>query len=486
MEQLLKTLLHTTSDQMWVEFRKASSLLKGLHPELTPLVEYVHKFQLNHDIVPDLEAAINHHRGVNDEKTLKILEEWSAQSYQPLSRVQFVSHLEQVQRDTLLTSLVAKTGGIHDKLSALATTDNESLLAALDDHMTELRVLQTQAQGEDTAEQSILFGSHDEDGLRRIYSRIQKSQQGEDGLYFDIGLPPIKDELQIKRGDLIFLGGFISHGKSILLRYALYHLVVYKGLNAAFVTLEMSHDLVRPLFSILHANNKEIFPGTPVINYTKFKNGELSEEEEDFLFNVAEHDLLNNPNYGTLVVNQPRNSRYSLEDFDFWVKDLEKNVMPVHVVGLDYLTLMWPVQGNRGKPEPLDYNNMIKAMKNIALSHRNAKGVTRGFIAIVPAQISRRGYDEAQKNEGKYEVAAFAQFSEIERSADVLMTVLMDDEARTLNQLKVQVLKNRDGALPLLGDPFSVSCNLANGFGISAIDAFSVEQTVEIFKSIDI
>jgi hypothetical protein len=155
----------------------------------------------------------------------------------------------------------------------------------------------------------------------------------------------------------------------------------------------MSHDAVRGLFALMHGNNKTEYPNTPYIAYDDWKAGTLTAEQKDFLFYVADYDLRNNPKLGTLYINQPNKAKFRMSDLEASLLALETQ-MPVHVCIVDYLTLMWPLEGDRGHPDRTDYNDLIKRFKNLLITHRDVRGNVAPMLGItgppnLPARLRR-------------------------------------------------------------------------------------------------
>ena len=146
--------------------------------------------------------------------------------------------------------------------------------------------------------------------------------------------------------------------------------------------------------------------------------------------------------------------------------------------------MFYPLANERSRPDRSDYNQMIKEYKNLLLTHKNVRGELAPLIGISPAQISRKGLLDCLKNDGIYTTDAFAEYSEIEKSADLLFTVLMTEEMKVLSQMRLQNLKGRDtGTYP---DPITLSVDLEHGHGISTIKEQSQEEIISAIQSLDI
>jgi len=101
-----------------------------------------------------------------------------------------------------------------------------------------------------------------------------------------------------------------------------------------------------------------------------------------------------------------------------------------------------------------------------------------------PCQISRKGYEDAVKNDNFYELTALKKYSELETSGDVILTSLFTPEMRQSMQVKLQNLKNRDGAVVI--EPVDLHCDLTGGYGISELESRTEEEIVETLQSLDI
>jgi hypothetical protein len=74
-------------------------------------------------------------------------------------------------------------------------------------------------------------------------------------------------------------------------------------------------------------------------------------------------------------------------------------------------------------------------------------------------------FDACLKAEGRYDITAFTDYSEIEKSADHLFTCLMTPDMKNTNQMRLQHLKNRDG--PVIADPVEIYIDFKHGLRVS-------------------
>ena len=73
------------------------------------------------------------------------------------------------------------------------------------------------------------------------------------------------------------------------------------------------------------------------------------------------------------------------------------------------------------------------------------------------SQINRQGYLKAKKNNGMYDMTALKEANEIETCASVILGIYSDTTLITSNQVKIGILKNRDGSR--VGDAYQVPAN---------------------------
>lgn len=83
----------------------------------------------------------------------------------------------------------------------------------------------------------------------------------------------------------------------------------------------------------------------------------------------------------------------------------------------------------------------------------------RQVHVILVAQINRQGYLKALRNNGMYNLTALKEANEIETCASVILGIFADPLLILSNQVKVGILKNRDG--DRLSEPYLCSANYA-------------------------
>lgn len=455
LKPLLKTLFLKSNDiEKWTIFRdKFKSIFLGVNPVFDKVINSIDQYFNNFSILPSNETILSYlsTKGIEDAYNYvsSILENDDIECIS--NNDLYFSYLETTKILILTYRVSNHIEKMHDKFSLTKKTEIP-LLEFLEENFNELINLKDQVSPESQAAEFILYGQAGIDRFQKKYAEILERKNSGEELYYSIPFECF-DDVSVKPGDLYVTGGYTSQGKSIYLRYLSYHYLVNHAKNVVFFTLEMDASVIEDYFHIMHSNNKRIFPNTPHISYTKYKKGNLDENELDFLQNVVVRDFCLNESYGFLKIYKPNKVRFSLEDLKAVIKTTQAD-MPVHILSVDYLTLMYPSLKGSAKAQTEDYNQMIKEFKQVLLTNLDNSGHKAPIIGLTAAQISRQGYQECLKNSKVYNISAFSMFNEIERSADILMTILKDPELTKEGKVKLQFLKNRDGNIPLEGKEF--------------------------------
>jgi replicative DNA helicase len=131
-------------------------------------------------------------------------------------------------------------------------------------------------------------------------------------------------------------------------------------------------------------------------------------------------------------------------DYNSRLADQGKNL---DFIVVDYVGLMFPDKNDRYGDWNIDLNNIIKRLKNLALNFDSGRKIR----VISPFQINRKGFDEAEKNDGHYKLSALSNANEAERSSDLIITTYMTDDMKKAGLLKIGCLAHRRGGV---FDPF--------------------------------
>lgn len=482
MTAIVKTLLLAPSEQKWRAYlHDFHEFFANRRPLFDQSIAFMSEFHRQFQRLPSYEAVELELVAVNDTTLLEYIR-GLAQDPMVSTYVEdtaFEAHLR-VARSAVFYFDITTAGSRFETNTNAQPRYLAALKASLNALMTDLYEAEQRALGDEAAISELLYGEPAQEAFRAHYEAI-KAQQS-DG--YNLPFASLQD-VRIKGGDLVFVGAFTSEGKSAMLRALAHHFVAMHGLNTMFLTLEMSFEATRDRFNLLHANDNIRFPHAPTIPYADFRVGALTAEQEDFLLNMAVKDFTSNSEYGNLLIEQPRQFRFTMADLAQRVAVVEQTVMPVHVLVIDYVTYMHPVPGDRVfPPQVSDYNQLVKELKRLCITHRNSKGEKAPIICLTAAQVSRRAYAEAVKQGGIYGIDAFSTYTEIERSADIAMTTFMPPPLRAARQLRLQIHKNRDGVVPT--DPVFLHIDLPNGMGITELNERDPLETLHGLRTLNI
>jgi hypothetical protein len=259
----------------------------------------------------------------------------------------------------------------------------------------------------------------------------------------------------LKPGNLAFVLGFVSQMKSTFCLNWAYRAAIWQGMNVGVVSTEMSIDELRRTIAVIHANSAKFAPENlhVDITYDKVENGELDAQEEE-LFRKVIRDLEENSDYGQISYREPDNI-VTIGDIGRWAEGVNRKT-PLKMLLIDYvgphITSDKPTNDSFR-----DGNNVIKDTKRLATTFDNG----RGIAVLSPFQSNRGGFKDAVKNGGVYDITAMADFSEAERSADLVYTVFLDNTYRTRNRLLVGNVKTRK--VQLITEAFEVVAFGATG-----------------------
>ena len=309
------------------------------------------------------------------------------------------------------------------------------------------------------------------DDIKADYAR--RMQQRSAGTSVSTGITSLDLMLGggTQRGELGFVAGYTSAGKSKWCAQLAHHAVTAQGKNVVIFTSETLRSQVR--FSILARHSREerfgITDGNHFgINTRDMKSGTLPDPR---VFRRVLHDFTDTPGYGrcyiaqvprgaTVATLESRLARYARE----WTADL---------VIVDYLALLRSELRNRDLRESLV--DIIKEAKQVAATYCDGLGVPLWS----PWQVRRDARDEASKR-GYYTLNDLSETAEASNTADVVISLLepdADDSRGRSVPLKLGVLKNRDGERG--GEPIQLTADYATAYFAAGGSGTSNEDLID-------
>lgn len=262
----------------------------------------------------------------------------------------------------------------------------------------------------------------------------RKNSGGVEGVH--IGIRSFDDQTGgLQRGELIMVCAYAGQGKSMLSTQAAWNVCYGMGRNVFFATSEtIRPQVIRRL--IARHSRLPMFGKPDGINSADLKRGTLNAADEKILQDVLE-DWRTNPAYGKLdVVQVPRQAPLSYVETR--LREFGRQY-GADLCVVDYLALLKP-EGRRNS-EREEFNEILRDAKGMATSFNDGQGIP----LISPWQMSRDAFRQAQRDRS-YTLGSLADTAEAERSADLIMALLRDEEND--REMKLQFLKTRDDQLP--------------------------------------
>jgi replicative DNA helicase len=237
-------------------------------------------------------------------------------------------------------------------------------------------------------------------------------------------------------GDLVFIPGYTSEGKSTLVNTLFDRWVFQDKLNVVFGTAESSTKVLqRRLVSIRSADPKY---GGPVA-YQKLKEGKLGDSEKQL--EMVLRDMARTDIYGNYVLFPIKNGSTVSSVFD--TVEMYNEIFPVHLFIWDYIG--YTSSEVKRNTEREEMSTVVRAAKIKTLNFDSG----RGIVTVSPYAVPRGRWEKAVTT-GAYTLACMEETSAAEKAADIVQSVLLLPTGKTVSQ----TLKNRDG--PKYLDPFEI------------------------------
>ena len=271
--------------------------------------------------------------------------------------------------------------------------------------------------------------------LGKVYTQDKIRNKG-NALMIPTGIPVFDKQLGgLERKTLNFVLGAAGALKTSLVRTMAYNAACL-GNRVLFIPTEFPYVEELQNFAAMHAANPGAFTGVVDGRFSVekiHKAGLSDKEEEDFrkiVIPVMQDDLRDK-----LAIIQP--ASFSWPNIRSII-EMENNKAPLDLIVLDYLGRL--DIGDARDPR-IAYNRMADDVKNFLLYDlTNERG---GAAMVSPCHASRNGVAEAVKAEGNYVKEAIYEYSQFEKSCDVIMFAYVDPELQVANMMKIGSCKSR-------------------------------------------
>ena len=271
--------------------------------------------------------------------------------------------------------------------------------------------------------------------LGKVYK--QDEVRNKDGsLLVPTGIPLFDKHLGgLERKTLNFVLGAAGALKTSMMRTMAYNAACL-GNRVLFIPTEISYVEEMQHIAAMHAANSGAFTGVVKGRFSveKIHQANLNAaEKEDFLRFVVpglQEDLSDK-----LAIIQPASFTWpSIRS----IIEMQNHKAPIDLIVLDYLGRL---DIGDARDARVAYNRMADDVKNFLLYDLDNK---RGGAAMVsPCHASRNGVAEAVKAEGNYVKEAIFEYSQFEKSCDVIMFTFVDPTLQQENMVKIGTCKSR-------------------------------------------
>ena len=292
----------------------------------------------------------------------------------------------------------------------------------------------------------------------------------------------------IPYGNTLTVFAYVASYKSLLVNNIAYYNTYDLKYNGVILSLEVPKEQVLANIITRHSTRQE-YDKYPFIATSKINRSSLSDEEEDYLFNTVLPDLYDYENHGYLKILDttdfetfsPTEIRKVLVEVDDECR--QKTGYPLDFFVIDHANLL--KFSNTSSKDPKEQGNeCIRFFNQLAQKFRldpNTNEYTK-LISIIVAQANRKGWERACKNKGVYTLNALADFNELERSSQAILSVFVTEEMKMSKEAIVMLLKNRFG--PCTPDPVVVYAEPAAYTIGSEMEGFQESIEVDELESI--
>lgn len=264
------------------------------------------------------------------------------------------------------------------------------------------------------------------DDIMKEYSKIQSDRD-----HAKTGLTEIdKRTGGFYPGELWLWAGYSGDGKTFSCVNIAYDIAYKQKRNVVFFTTETVRSVVRRRLVARHARE---LTGKG-LDLTKWKKGELSDEDNERLQHALNDMRANEVEYGVFELQQlPADAT---TDYVAVVLARCQDRFDIDLCILDSIHLLRSKKQRQSSYAELD--DTLIDIKKLIVAHNNGKGVP----LLSPWHVNRASWEKARED-GRYTKASLAKTGEAERQADVIVSIFKEENGS--RDLKGAILKNRDG-----------------------------------------
>jgi replicative DNA helicase len=250
-------------------------------------------------------------------------------------------------------------------------------------------------------------------------------------------------------GTVSVIMAYVSQYKSTWGINIAYHNTTKLKYNVAIISLEVPKQDIKYNLLCRHSSEPE-FSEYTYIAHDKIRYCEMDDKEEKYLHNTVLPDfeskegkivILDETDFKSMSFTEIRNTLEKVDD-----KLRKETGHPLDAVIWDHAHLLKYTEGsNVPSNDGIIINMYMSFIRKLSIKFRKIDGEYTQLANIVLAQTNRKGFENADKNKGKYNLLALSEAHELERAAYRVMSIWTSEHLKSCKEATVQLLKNRSG-----------------------------------------
>jgi len=267
-------------------------------------------------------------------------------------------------------------------------------------------------------------------------------------LGIETGIPEIDSVIGgIPKGHVATILAWTGSYKSTWAVNMLHHNSYKLGYNQLLISLEIpKEDIYWNLLS-LHSSLPK-FSKYPHIPHDKIRKGELTQDEENYLFETIEPDLTENSKGRIFIYDESDFKSQSLGELRSLIDMADDQCgNQLDTVFYDHIGLFKYAetqQRNLGTGELI--NKYVSFIRQLSIRfRRNADNPQewRKLASVILVQANRDGWQRAAKNGGRYSLRAIAEANEVERASSLVFSIYTSEDMKLAKEALVSLIKSR-------------------------------------------
>lgn len=283
----------------------------------------------------------------------------------------------------------------------------------------------------------------------------------------ETGIKDIDDKIGgMDEGTVTTIAGFTSQFKTTFALNIAHRNAYKNNYNICYISLETKkQDMYWNLLG-RHSYERHLSKYN-YIGHDTMRKCLLSQEQEDYVFDVVEADL-NSPYKLETGEEIPRGKVIILDESDFdsfsfgeisaVLDEVDKKLGgKLDCVIIDYIQLCKFSGEGVVSNEAAQINAYVSFFRRLSQYFKkevrpDGTSTTRQLIVILLSQIRRDSWRRAANNNGVYDITCMSDSSELEKSSFRIFTTFTSEEMKGRHLAQVQILKNRSG-MTMINEP---------------------------------